>query len=114
MCMYLKVAELLVWYFFFFRQKTAYEMRIIYWSSDLCSSDLVDRAPAGRAVSLAGEAGQRTGSRDRGVGRVRPRRHRRGFLSRGGTCWQATPEAVNASSPGALLRFDIPCLDPNA
>src|SRR3546814_6655066 len=26
--------------FFFFKQKTAYEMRIRYWSSDVCSSDL--------------------------------------------------------------------------
>src|SRR3546814_9305865 len=26
--------------FFFFQQKTAYEMRISYWSSDVCSSDL--------------------------------------------------------------------------
>src|SRR3546814_5881896 len=26
--------------FFFFKQKTAYEMRISYWSSDVCSSDL--------------------------------------------------------------------------
>src|SRR3546814_8581798 len=26
--------------FFFFRQKTAYELRISDWSSDLCSSDL--------------------------------------------------------------------------
>src|SRR3546814_5911969 len=26
---------------FFFKQKTAYEMRISYWSSDVCSSDLV-------------------------------------------------------------------------
>src|SRR3546814_7875911 len=25
---------------FFFKQKTAYEMRISYWSSDVCSSDL--------------------------------------------------------------------------
>src|SRR3546814_4569564 len=33
--------------FFFFKQKTAYEMRIIDWSSDLCSSDLkfADRPP---------------------------------------------------------------------
>src|SRR3546814_6059043 len=29
--------------FFFFKQKTAYEMRISDWSSDVCSSDL--RAP---------------------------------------------------------------------
>src|SRR3546814_11480088 len=27
-------------YFFFFKQKTAYEMRISVWSSDVCSSDL--------------------------------------------------------------------------
>src|SRR3546814_5364011 len=29
-------------YFFFFKQKTAYEMRISDWSSDVCSSDLDD------------------------------------------------------------------------
>src|SRR3546814_8350836 len=29
--------------FFFFKQKTAYEMRISDWSSDVCSSDLKDR-----------------------------------------------------------------------
>src|SRR3546814_5329127 len=28
--------------FFFFKQKTAYEMRISDWSSDVCSSDLLD------------------------------------------------------------------------
>src|SRR3546814_8165017 len=27
---------------FFFKQKTAYEMRISDWSSDVCSSDLLD------------------------------------------------------------------------
>src|SRR3546814_13903402 len=35
---------------FFFKQKTANEVRISDWSSDVCSSDLpVDRAAAGRA-----------------------------------------------------------------
>src|SRR3546814_19893421 len=36
--------------FFFFKQKTAYEMRISDWSSDVCSSDLDERGiePAGR------------------------------------------------------------------
>src|SRR3546814_4773339 len=29
--------------FFFFKQKTAYEMRISDWSSDVCSSDLTQR-----------------------------------------------------------------------
>src|SRR3546814_2642888 len=30
--------------FFFFKQKTAYEMRISDWSSDVCSSDLYKEA----------------------------------------------------------------------
>src|SRR3546814_6336067 len=34
--------------FFFFKQKTAYEMRISDWSSDVCSSDLQDRLVAER------------------------------------------------------------------
>src|SRR3546814_2012903 len=35
----------MVWFFFFFfKQKTAYEMRISDWSSDVCSSDLMTRA----------------------------------------------------------------------
>src|SRR3546814_13521028 len=33
---------MLLWlFFFFFKQKTAYEMRISDWSSDVCSSDLI-------------------------------------------------------------------------
>src|SRR3546814_7738263 len=32
-------------WFFFFKQKTAYEMRISDWSSDVCSSDLEARDP---------------------------------------------------------------------
>src|SRR3546814_1163614 len=35
-----------VCFFCFFKQKTAYEMRISDWSSDVCSSDLVDDAVA--------------------------------------------------------------------
>src|SRR3546814_3894458 len=31
---------MMVIWFFFFKQKTAYEMRISDWSSDVCSSDL--------------------------------------------------------------------------
>src|SRR3546814_4520594 len=37
--------------FFFFKQKTAYEMRISDWSSDVCSSDLVAAQPG---LDLAG------------------------------------------------------------
>src|SRR3546814_1872783 len=42
--------------FFFFKQKTAYEMRISDWSSDVCSSDLIARpiphADAARETAL--------------------------------------------------------------
>src|SRR3546814_5592750 len=39
--------------FFFFKQKTAYEMRISDWSSDVCSSDLVIlRARRSRCICL--------------------------------------------------------------
>src|SRR3546814_3271948 len=36
--------------FFFFKQKTAYEMRISDWSSDVCSSDLTISFGAGVAA----------------------------------------------------------------
>src|SRR3546814_9188800 len=39
--------------FFFFTQKTAYEMRISDWSSDVCSSDLA-RAATGDATQQTG------------------------------------------------------------
>src|SRR3546814_1170255 len=42
---------MLVMLFFFFNQKTAYEMRISDWSSDVCSSDLVATAPSFDAAS---------------------------------------------------------------
>src|SRR3546814_2624539 len=39
--------------FFFFKQKTAYEMRISDWSSDVCSSDLErTKAPEERHPSI--------------------------------------------------------------
>src|SRR3546814_18079557 len=37
--------------FFFFKQKTAYEMRISDWSSDVCSSDLVWAIGTGRTAT---------------------------------------------------------------
>src|SRR3546814_9992062 len=36
----MRVIKVLCCLFFFFKQKTAYEMRISDWSSDVCSSDL--------------------------------------------------------------------------
>src|SRR3546814_1089205 len=44
-------------FFFFFKQKTAYEMRISDWSSDVCSSDLDCAARRGLIVSFGSAAG---------------------------------------------------------
>src|SRR3546814_13656800 len=41
-----------VLFVFFFKQKTAYEMRISDWSSDVCSSDLDDDGDAAGAVAF--------------------------------------------------------------
>src|SRR3546814_8902914 len=88
-------------FFFFFKQKTAYEMRISDWSSDVCSSDLdgnfaARRLGQARAVRVAagelddraaGEAGHRQlGARvgpDRRVGlQLEPCDHRARIVGR--------------------------------
>src|SRR3546814_5734766 len=48
------VYVVVVWCFFFFKQETAYEMRISDWSSDVCSSDLAigSPLPLGRIIAL--------------------------------------------------------------
>src|SRR3546814_981596 len=67
-------------FFFFFKQKTAYEMRISDWSSDVCSSDLPlfragtrrcrgARRPAQLHPAGAAAPAVRTGS-DRGAART--------------------------------------------
>src|SRR3546814_1169807 len=62
-------------YVFFFKQKTAYEMRISDWSSDVCSSDLpwldhnrwgvrhplgarIDAPPSGASYAFLGAEGE--------------------------------------------------------
>src|SRR3546814_4865327 len=56
---------------FFFKQKTAYEILIIDWSSDVCSSDLQGPGPAEYAVAGQPERDGAVLSRDR-AGVARP------------------------------------------
>src|SRR3546814_5941161 len=51
-------------FFFFFKQKTAYEMRISDWSSDVCSSDLASFLAGGEfpIPVLQSGGGQGTGA----------------------------------------------------
>src|SRR3546814_3492739 len=66
--------------FFFFKQKTAYEMRISDWSSDVCSSDLpyetvvidVDEEHSGTVVEkMAMRKAELTDMRPSGGGKTR-------------------------------------------
>src|SRR3546814_8638111 len=53
--------------FFFFKQKTAYEMRISDWSSDVCSSDLcVRRARPRRQPGIDRRAARRIDDDEKG------------------------------------------------
>src|SRR3546814_3240537 len=56
---YCSLTEILMVTFFFFKQKTAYELRISDWSSDVCSSDLE------RSQGWQGHRGLPVGSRSR-------------------------------------------------
>src|SRR3546814_9780120 len=74
---------------FFFKQKTAYEMRISDWSSDVCSSDRdLERERSRDREALDAHAERRIGQRSgraargtRGIGAERLGLDRRGFLS---------------------------------
>src|SRR3546814_20845312 len=59
---------------FFFKQKTAYEMRISDWSSDVCSSDLDERSQATGSSPARGSADRKCRRR----GGLWRRRNRRG------------------------------------
>src|SRR3546814_4849028 len=52
--MYTRGAVFVVVICFLFKQKTAYEMRISDWSSDVCSSDLSPRRPFARSGLVVG------------------------------------------------------------
>src|SRR3546814_13131289 len=94
--------------FFFFKQKTAYEMRISDWSSDVCSSDLPD-AGAGRGRTVAEDGadppgaggGARVPDARRSAGRAgagHRHRHRHDALNR--------PDPWSVKKPGATFA---PC-----
>src|SRR3546814_8183839 len=78
-----------VFVFFFFKPQTAYEMRIIDWSSDVCSSDLTPLpiAPLPPALALSQPG--------------RPHQRRDGLRRAGG----ARRLRGGARPPGGLLRW---------
>src|SRR3546814_1850508 len=96
-------------FFFFFKQKTAYEMRISDWSSDVCSSDLSD-ADLGasaktstvlRAATTAGVSG-RPGDTPAG-------RPADAIGTKQAFCGGRPPCAARATRAGSLQRRDRWC-----
>src|SRR3546814_9720175 len=78
MKMYYQLASRTMSLFCFFKQKTAYEMRISDWSSDVCSSDLRGFLPGARGHrprTLAPGEG-RSGAEDRSVAQRTAARNR--------------------------------------
>src|SRR3546814_4906690 len=58
LCTFTLCGYISVFVFFFFKQKTAYEMRISDWSSDVCSSDLAElgvEIVQGHGIEIAGQ-----------------------------------------------------------
>src|SRR3546814_14357027 len=78
----------MVYFFFFFKQKTAYEMRISDWSSDVCSSDLEAGEEVGRK-GTQGSLGHPRRSHSRAPGYAEPR-----------------PDASPPRHPGVRARAD--------
>src|SRR3546814_11412064 len=102
---------------FFFKQKTAYEMRISDWSSDVCSSDLVRRLEGARHVDEehaypAGYAVHRRDGKDRAHrgahGAALGAGHRVGPPGLGGAgaeCRDAVPPFDQTRRPGPSSRL---------
>src|SRR3546814_19172487 len=87
-----------VLFFFFFKQKTAYEMRISDWSSDVCSSDL-RRGEEGFQILADPEHHGRFLARRR-VGRLQADGVRRGAalhdkMRRAGACHDAGDQPMH-------------------
>src|SRR3546814_9718736 len=88
---------------FFFKQKTAYEMRISDWSSDVCSSDLERPGPAVHARRPRGTAAELHGGA--AVGPVAPGPGDARGVRRAARCAAAhAREAGRAGGAGGTAR----------
>src|SRR3546814_12351320 len=87
--------------FFFFKQKTAYEMRISDWSSDVCSSDL----PLHPRVEDREVEQLLFGRRDKGVsiGRTDPGSRCRLLRRRGCRCGTAAEQQRQREKGGSVF-----------
>src|SRR3546814_9567072 len=104
---------MLIFVFFFFKQKTAYEMRISDWSSDVCSSDLGGRRISGEPGEEHPDAARREARGGGGDGAM-------AGLGRGGLCDRRVVHdrrrALAAAGTGRMKRtginFAVEALEP--
>src|SRR3546814_1761899 len=87
-------------FFFFVKQKTADEMRISDWSSDVCSSDLAESALLHDDADRDADAGTDEGAEI--VGRIQDARGRAEREAGG----EQHDNSRNAQPPGEPLRAD--------
>src|SRR3546814_12218745 len=87
----------MVLFFFFLKQKTAYEMRISDWSSDVCSSDLGFGAACGDAGNV--DPGDPDGPFAGQLGDFRPHPH--GYAAAVEHCRRA------GQADAIFLEFDL-------
>src|SRR3546814_7622785 len=90
--------------FSFFKQKTAYEVRISDWSSDVCSSDLSPRSE--RRASLRRPRRRRRRDRTGEDGKGAPQRQ--GERRAAGQRLQGPARATGCQSAAARVRPAIP------
>src|SRR3546814_2095111 len=99
MCFFSRFRRQKVW-IFVFKQKTAYEMRISDWSSDVCSSDRIgDGADVGRRI---GEAKRHHGRHHREPGQPKPRA---ALAEAGGENGDVDPEIGRASCRARVWQY---------
>src|SRR3546814_4210548 len=105
-CLVISICSSLVcvFLFFFFKQNTAYEMRISDWSSDVCSSDLGGRPQGAGQPARDRHRLQGTAWRQAGLQQLRGEESAR----HDGPLHLRTPTAEGRGAEG--LRHRRPCL----
>src|SRR3546814_20928176 len=89
-----------MYFFFFFKQKTAYEMRISDWSSDVCSSDLIAEQVQEGRIGLVRHAFAQPVPHRRHVGKEAQMPKRRAL---GGEARLAPRERPAFGGPGLVI-----------
>src|SRR3546814_2307362 len=96
------VYVVVLYLFFFFKQKTAYEMRISDWSSDVCSSDLAGWCNADDVLSRYPMTGPAHSMRPRQIASNRPIGNTSTRLSRDGA---SSPGVQSRSMPARVMKI---------